>query len=163
MGFLEETFDIKDMPTEASRDFTPIPAGWYTASIAGAEAKDTKAGTGKYIAVRFDITGPKHQGRVVWCNLNTRNPNPKAEEIGRQQLGTIMRAIGLGKLEDSDQLLGGSLEIKVTVKNDPTYGPGNEVRDFKAADGSSPPAVSQPKPAATAATVTPGSPPWAAK
>ena len=161
MGFLGETFDIKDMPAEASRDFTPIPAGWYTASIAGAEAKDTKAGTGKYIAVRFDILGPEYQGRVVWCNLNTRNPNPKAEEIGRQQLGTIMRAIGLAKLEDSDQLLGGSLEIKVTVKNDPTYGPSNEVRAFKAADGSSPPAVSQP--ATADKPITSASPPWAAK
>jgi len=163
MGFLEETFDIKDMPVEATRDFTPVPAGWYTASISGADAKDTKAGTGKYIAVRFDIIGPEYQGRVVWCNLNTRNPNPKAEEIGRQQLGTIMRAIGLAKLEDSDQLLGGSLQIKVTVKNDPNYGPGNEIKGFKAANGSAPPAVSKSKPAATASTATSASPPWAVK
>ena len=163
MGFLEETFDIKDMPVEESRDFAPIPAGWYTASISGADARDTKKGTGKYIAVRFDIIGPEYQGRVVWCNLNTRNPNQQAEEIGRRQLGTIMRAIGLAKLEDSDQLLGGTLQIKVTVINDKNYGPGNEVKGFKAANGSAPPAVSEPEPTATASTATPASPPWAAK
>ena len=158
MGFLEESFDIKDMPVAEDRDFAPIPAGWYTAAIASAEVRTTKAGTGNYIAVRFDVTGPEHQGRVVWTNLNTRNPSAKAEEIGRQQLGDIMRAIGLTKLEDTDQMLGGSLSIKVTVKDDPVYGPGNEVRAFKSIEGSTPPAVAVTKPnAATSA------PPWAPK
>lgn len=152
MGFLEQSFDIKDMPVAEDRDFSPIPAGWYTAAIAGAEIRTTKAGTGNYIAVRFDITGPEHQGRVVWCNLNTRNPNPKAEEIGRQQLGDIMRAIGLTKLEDTDQLLGGNLSIKVTIKDDPTYGLNNEVKAFKSIEGSTPPEAAP----ATA-------PPWASK
>ena len=156
MGFLEETFDINDMPVAEKRNFDPVPAGWYTAAIAGAELKTTKAGTGNYIAVRFDITGPEHQGRVVFTNLNTRNPNPKAEEIGRAQLGDIMRATGVAKLEDTDQLLGGNLSIKVTVKNDPDYGPGNEVKAFKAIEGSTPPVAA---PAATA----PPAPPWASK
>ena len=156
MAFLNETFDIAEMPVTEQRDFSPIPAGWYTAAIAGAELKTTKAGTGNYIAVRLDITGPEHQGRVVWCNLNTRNPNPKAEEIGRQQLGDIMRATGVAKLEDTDQLLGGNLSIKVTVKDDPTYGPGNEVKAFEAIEGSAPP-VAAPAAASSAA------PPWASK
>ena len=160
MGFLEQSFDIKDMPVAEDRDFAPIPAGWYTAAIVGAESKTTKAGTGNYIAVRFDVIGPEHQGRVVWCNLNTRNPNPKAEEIGRQQLGDIMRAIGLSKLEDTDQMLGGNLSIKVTVKNDPNYGPGNEVKAFKAIEGSTPPVAA---PAATAPAASSAAPPWASK
>ena len=149
MGFLEETFDINDMPVAEKRNFDPVPAGWYTAAIAGAELKTTR--TGNYISVRFDITGPEHQGRVVFTNLNTRNPNPKAEEIGRAQLGDIMRATGVAKLEDTDQLLGGNLSIKVTVKDDPTYGPGNEVRAFKAVEGSTPPVAAPAAP-----------PPWAA-
>jgi hypothetical protein len=56
----------------------------------------------------YDITGPSHQGRVVFGNLNIKNANPKAEEIGRQQLGDIMRAIGLAKVTDTDQFIGGS-------------------------------------------------------
>jgi|TARA_R110000824_G_scaffold3524_4_gene16729 hypothetical protein len=156
MGFLGETIDLNDMPVAEKRDFDPVPAGWYTVAIAGAELRDTKAGTGKYISVRFDITGPEHQGRVVFTNLNTRNPNPKAEEIGRQQLGEIMRAIGVQKLEDTDELIGGNLSIKVTVKNDPTYGAGNEVKGFRAIEGSVLP-VSAPAPAAAPAA----SAPWA--
>ena len=161
MGFLGETIDLNDIPVSEKRDFEPVPAGWYTVAIAGAELRDTKAGTGKYISVRFDITGPEHQGRVVFTNLNTRNPNPKAEEIGRQQLGEIMRAIGVQKLEDTDELIGGNLSIKVTVKNDPTYGPGNEVKGFKAVDGSAPPIAAAPAAAAPAAPSA--APPWAAK
>ena len=157
MAFLETPFDINDIPVEEKRDFEPIPAGWYTAAIAGADIKETKAGTGNYIAVRFDVTGPEYQGRVVWTNLNTRNPNPKAEEIGRQQLGSIMRAIGLTKLEDTDQLLGGNLSIKVSVREDPKYGAGNEVRSYKAIDGSAPPtATASPVPPTTSSNA-----PWA--
>jgi len=160
MAFLETPFDINDIPVEEKRDFDPIPAGWYTAAIAGADIKETKAGTGNYIAVRFDVTGPEHQGRVVWTNLNTRNPNPKAEEIGRRQLGSIMRAIGVTKLEDTDQLLGGNLSIKVSVREDPKYGASNEVGSYKAIDGSAPPVA---PPTAKTAENAASAPPWASK
>ena len=160
MAFLETPIDINNIPADEKRDFDPIPAGWYTAAIAGADIKETKAGTGNYIAVRFDVTGPEYQGRVVWTNLNTRNPNPKAEEIGRQQLGNIMRAIGLTKLEDTDQLLGGNLAIKVSVRDDPTYGSSNEVKGYRAIEGSAPPVA---PPTAKTAENAASAPPWASK
>ena len=106
------------------------------------------------------MTGPEYQGRVVWTNLNTRNPNPKAEEIGRQQLGNIMRAIGLTKLEDTDQLLGGNLAIKVSVRDDPTYGSSNEVKGYRAIEGSAPPVA---PPTAKTAENAASAPPWASK
>ena len=160
MAFLETPINLKDIPEEEDREFTPIPAGWYTAAIAGADIRETKAGNGNYIAVRFDVTGPSHEGRVVFTNLNTRNPNPKAEEIGRQQLGNIMRAIGLTKLEDTDQLLGGNLSIKVSVREDPTYGASNEVKGYQAIQGSAAPAATFIKEPATAGS---SEPPWAMK
>ena len=97
MSFLGETISVNDLPVSEAGNYDPLPAGWYTAHISGAEIKATKAGDGSYIAVRYDITGPSHQGRVVFGNLNIRNASAKAEEIGRQQLGDIMRAIGLAK------------------------------------------------------------------
>lgn len=159
MAFLGETFNAGDNPS--SGGFDPLPAGWYTATIADAELKPTKAGTGEYIAVRFDITGPTHEGRVVFTNLNIRNPNPKAEEIGRQQLDQLMIATGLPSVQDTDQLIGGSCSIKLTVKHDDQYGDGNEVKGFKAIDGGAAP---MPKPAAPAQQqAAPAFPPWAAK
>jgi hypothetical protein len=130
MAQLLETFSVDALP-QSTNNFEPLPAGWYTAVVNGAEIKNTKAGTGQYIAVRYDITGPTHQGRVVFGNLNIKNPNPKAEEIGRQQLGELMRAIGLTTVQDTDQLIGGQLSIKLDVRESELYGASNDVKGFK--------------------------------
>lgn len=134
---LDTIFSVDTLPEAQS--YEPVPAGWYTASITQAEVKSTKAGTGQYIAVRFDITGPSAQGRVVFTNFNIRNPNPKAEEIGLQHLNGLLRSIGLASISDTDQLLGGNCQIKVAVKKDEEHGDGNEVKGFKAIQGSAPP------------------------
>lgn len=157
MAFLDQTFSADDMPV-SSNSYEPLPAGWYTATITGAELKATKAGTGQYIAIRYDIIGPTHQGRIVFGNLNIRNPNATAEEIGRQQLGEVMRAIGLAKVQDTDELIGGQLSIKVSIRNSDQYGDQNEVKGFKAIAGSTPPA-----PVAKAAASGKAAPPWQKK
>ena len=162
MAFLDQTYSTENLPQGNS--YEALPAGWYTASITKAELKSTNAGTGSYIAVRYDITGPTHQGRVVFGNLNIKNPNPKAEEIGRQQLGEIMRAIGLAQVTDTDQLIGGRLEIKLVIKKDEQYGDGNDIKGFKAVGGGS----SMPLPQSGSASPaqqqsTKPAPPWAKK
>jgi hypothetical protein len=139
MAFLNEAFDVNELPQGNTGNFEPLPAGWYTVTISQAELKSTKAGNGQYIKLRYDVTGPTHQGRVVFGNLNIKNPNPKSEEIGRQQLGDIMRAIGLAKVTDTDQLIGGNLSIKLDVKQDAQYGASNEVKGFKSVSGSAAP------------------------
>lgn len=141
MAFLNEEFNVNELP-QGNGNFEPLPAGWYTATISQSELKATKAGNGQYIKLRYDITGPTHQGRVVFGNLNIKNANPKAEEIGRQQLGDIMRAIGLAKVTDTDQLIGGQIAIKLEVKQDEQYGASNEVKGFKSVSGSVAPVAS---------------------
>ena len=155
MAQLNETFSVDALPV-SDRNFEPLPAGWYTAVVNGAEIKVTKAGTGKYIAVRYDITGPTHQGRVVFGNLNIKNPNATAEKIGREQLGEIMRAIGLATVQDTDQLIGGQLMIKLDVRESEQYGASNDVKGFKS-NGSAPPK------AAPAAASGKAAPPWVKK
>lgn len=167
MAFLGQTFDANNLP-EGNGNFEPLPPGWYNATITQAELKPTKDGTGQYIKLRYDITGPTHQGRVVFGNLNIKNSSAKAEEIGRQQLGELMRAIGLAKVTDTDQLIGGSLSIKLTIRQaQDGYEAQNEVRGFKAISGSAPPFA-----ASAAAAVAPSgapeassraAPPWAKK
>ena len=158
MAVLGESFNADDLPQDTV--FGAIPAGDYQVSISAADLTDTKAGTGKYIKLRLDVVGPTHAGRVIFCNLNIRNPNPKAEEIGRQQLGQLIRAIGIPSLTDTDQLIGGQLAVKVVVKNDEQYGEGNEVKAFKAISGSVPPAAARHAAAPAAAGSVP---PWARK
>jgi hypothetical protein len=117
MANLGESFNADDLPTGSTGEYELLPEGLYSAMIAKAEVGQTKSGTGTKIDLRLDITGPTHQGRVIFAAINIRNQSAKAEEIGRQQLGEIMRAIGLPRLEDSDQLVGGQLQIKVKIKH----------------------------------------------
>lgn len=134
-----------------------IAAGWYGVTISKAEVKPTKAGTGEYINMMYTITGPTHQGRTVWGMINIRNPNPKAEEIGLQQLGELLRATGIAKLSDTDQLLGMALSVKVIIKQD-DQGEKNEIKGFKALQGGAIPSI---KPAAApAAPTTATAPPF---
>ena len=156
---LDTPINVADLP-EGQGEFQPLPAGWYTANITDAEVKDTKAGTGQYIKCRYDITGPSHEGRVVFGNLNIRNPNPKAEEIGRQQLGDLMRAIGLSSVTDTDQLIGGRCQIKLKVRKSEEYGDSNDVQAWKAAEGAPMPKA-EPATEKPAAATAGAAPPWA--
>ena len=164
MAFLDEEFSVDTLPV-GTNNFEPLPEGWYNATITAAEIKPTKAGDGKYIAVKYAITGPTHQGRVIFGNLNIKNASTKAEEIGRQQLGEIMRAIGLATVRDTDQLIGGNLGIKLTVRTGEYAG--NEIKAFKALGGAAPSVMTSvpfgsSAPAATGAPAK-AAPPWAKK
>lgn len=166
MAFLNETYDVNELP-QGNGNFAPLPAGWYSVTITGAELKNTKAGNGQYIAVRYDVTGPTHQGRVVFGNLNIKNPNPKAEEIGRQQLGDLMRAIGLSKVTDTDQLIGGILQIKLSIQTQDGYEPSNDVKGYKSVSVGVPtfaaPAASTAASSPAASAPSKATPPWARK
>jgi hypothetical protein len=99
---------------------------------------------------------------VVFSNFNIQNPSVKAEEIGRQQLGEMMRALGLASVSDTDELINGHLTIKVDIRPaSGEYGPQNEVKGWRSNTGSLPP---QPgKPDAPAGAPAKASPPWAKK
>ena len=173
MAFLGQTFDSNELPQGNGGSFEPLPEGFYNATITQAELKPTNDGTGQYIKIRLDITGPSHQGRVVFSNLNIKNANAKAEEIGRQQLGDIMRAIGLSKVTDTDQLIGSSVNIKLAIraartdeKTGKTYEASNDVKGYRAINGGAAPAFKPAAPAAApAAQAAPAkaAPPWLKK
>lgn len=152
----DEIFDAQQLPQ--SQSFEPLPAGWYPVEIASAELRDTKAGTGKYMSVGYRVTGDAYGGRVVFGNINLRNPNPKAEEIGRQQLGDLMRAVGLARLTDTDELIGMVCQIKLAVRKDEQYGDSNDVKAHKAFGASAPPAAAAAKPQQSSGRPAP---PWA--
>jgi hypothetical protein len=157
MASLSQSFNVSDLP-ESSKNFRPMPAGWYPATISEVEIKQTRAGTGEYISVKYIITGPTHQGRGVYGNLNIKNPSPKAEEIGRKRLGQLMRATGLAEVENTDQFIGKNLLIKLEERLSEEYGDDNEVKGFKALAGGS-----MPTPAASAPASAKAAPPWATK
>jgi hypothetical protein len=155
MANLGRSYVEAEMPKGSnSGDYTPIPDGWYDVTITEATVKATKAGTGDYLSYRCDVVGPTHQGRVIFGMITLRNPNPKAEEIGNQQMGELCRAIGAARLDDSDQLIGKRMTIKVTTESSEQYGDKNKIKAMKASGGNAP--------TSSAATPAPASkPPWA--
>lgn len=88
----------------AQGDFDPIPVGDYEMAITGSEIKETKAGTGRYIAFTIEILGPSHKGRKVWANINVENPNQQAVDIGLRELRSICDAVGLAGFRDTSEL-----------------------------------------------------------
>lgn len=186
MALIGTTIRADELPQDERGDFSAIPAGDYAVVIDAAEIKATKTGTGQYIKLKLKVTGPTNAGRVLFSNVNILNQSPEAERIGRQELRKIMEATGVLELSDSDQLIGGHMIVKVTVKTSEQYGAENEVKGYRSIGGAPSPmpsttppaqpsmfaaqppaaAVQQQAPAAApraAAASTAGAPPWARK
>ena len=148
------SFDVSDYTSEGSNSFDVMPKGEYTLKGIDAEMKDTKAGTGKYLSVTFEIVKGEFQGRRVWMNFNLFNPNDKAEKIGREQLASWARACGKPNAGDSDELLERPFQGKLDIeKGTGGYEDKNVIKAFLSGDV---------KPAKTAAPAAKFSEPEAA-
>ena len=122
--------------------------------------------------MRLNITGPTHQGRVVFDNINIRHQDPETQNRGLARLGEVMRATNVFPLANTDQLIGQNVSIKVVIKDantdkvtGKTYDARNEVKGFKALSGAMPAASTVPRFAKPADTPKPAGsePPWAKK
>lgn len=145
--YFDEPINANDLPQRVA--FDPIPEGWYTATATGAEIKRAKAGSGQYLNVKWAITGPTHESRSVFGRITLRNENTTAVEIGRQHLRELMDAAGLTSLTNTDQLIGVSISIKVSVS--PARGDfeaSNDVKGYKAMAGGPPHTTTAPPRAA---------------
>jgi len=132
-----DNFDF--IEDEGDKEYSPVPDGWYDAHITSAELRTTKNGNGRYIALRYDITGDDYAGRVIWGNVTINNPNPKAEHIGRVQLSRIAKAIGMTQLpNDEQELVGSDIKIKTGIRAaTEQYAATNDVKDWKPVSGGS--------------------------
>jgi len=157
MGNLGEYVDGGIDPTqhEPSKDFTPLPPGWYPVEVEACEIKDTKAGTGKMLKVTLSVIGEQFNGRKLFPSINILNPSSKATEIGRRELADLARACNIPFLDDEDKLLGCQLEVKVKVKADEGFEPDNEVKGYRPLGGGQQQAATPTPPAAKKAAPPP--------
>jgi hypothetical protein len=70
---------------------------------------------GKYVKLEFTVLKGEFKGRKIWTNLNLINQNPIAEEIAQKEFATICRAVGKAVVQDTQQLHGIPIEMKVKV------------------------------------------------
>lgn len=156
MANLGQRYERETLPENQS--FEPIPSGWYLATVTSSDVKQTKDGTGVYIDLQFTVVGPDHAGRIVFEKINIRNNSQRAEEIGLGTLRGLLAAVGLPGIEDSDELLNKTAEIKVGLeKPQEGYEQRNNIREYRAVSGSIPQvtqASSAARPSAFSAPVT---------
>lgn len=151
---------LDDVQEDTGGGYTAMPAGVYNATVADVELKDTKAGTGQYLSVKFDILDEPYDRRKVWSNLNIVNPSEKAQAIGRAQLKGLAISAGIENLEDTDELIGAMVRLILAIdKDDETR---NVVKGFIGSKDEAPAApVAKPaaKPVAKAAPAA-AAKPW---
>lgn len=144
-------FDANAVEPDAGRDFQPLPAGAYEVEISNSEIKDAASGNGCYLKLELTVLGPTGAGRKVWENITLKNTNAQAESIGQAQLSALCRAVGIAKLDDSDQLFQRVLRVRLKVKPaEGKYQAGNEVTAYEG--------MGTPQPSAAAARPAANSP-----
>lgn len=144
-------------------NYDPIPAGWYTVIVDESELRTNKAGTGQYVWMAFRVIDGEYNGRKVFHRFNTLNSNPTAQEIGHRELSRLTAAVGLGGFQDTQELHGKPLGIKVKIRKDLTgnFADDNEITAFRPVGGEAAPAVPAAPAAAPAWAAAPQQP-WAA-
>ncbi len=159
-------FDVTEITPDTGAggggNYDPIPEGEYTLRALEAEEKTTAKGDGEYIKVKFEVVKGEHEGRLLWQNFNTVNPNPKAQQIGRGQLKAWATACGKPDADDTDKLLERPFKASVVIeKGTNGYADSNKIKAFLFDAEDKPKAAAKPaaaKPAAPAASK--GANPW---
>lgn len=123
-------YEFDSSAVEPQQDYQVLPPGKYQVLIEEAEQKDTKAGTGKYIKLKLQVTEGPSKGRVLFDQINIVNPSQQCVEIGLRCLSALCRAVGIVRLRDEVELVNKVAIACVKVKTDQ-----NEIRTYEPVGG----------------------------
>ena len=127
--------DMYDKDAKPSSGFEPIPAGQYLVKIIESEIKATKAGTGEYLKLMFEVCDGNYKGRKVTEILNLRNPSAKAVEIAQGTFAAIRLATGVHEPRVPEELHDIPMIAKITQKDDTNQNGEpivrNQIKNFK--------------------------------
>lgn len=125
-------FDATNVPPDEGRDSTPVPPAWYVMAMEKSEMKPTKDGVNMMLACTFGILEGQFKGRKVFFNFNLRHTNPQTVEIAYKQFSAVCHAVGHLQVNDSTELHGRPLKIKVKIRPaEGTYAAANDIEAFK--------------------------------
>ena len=133
MALLNLNFTQQEVASAQSDNYgAPIPAGNYVAEVNRSEVKQTKDGRGSYLSLSFKIIEGEFAGRLIFQNITLTNANATAQAIGREQMAQLAGACGILSLQDSEQLHGIAMTIRVAIETDKTgqYEPRNTIKKF---------------------------------
>jgi hypothetical protein len=124
-------FDATQVQPQAALE--AIPAGWYNAMVVESGMKATSGGEGSYLELVLKIVDGQYAGNKLFDRLNLDNKNPTAVEVAYRRLSSYCHATGVLRVQDSQQLHGIPVKVKVSVRIDNTgqYEPSNDVKAIK--------------------------------
>lgn len=144
MAFIN--FDATNI--EPSSEYQPLPVGEYAVVITESNMQATKAGTGEYIKLKFEVIEGTFKGRTLFSNLNINNTNQTAVEIAMRDLSAICRAVNRMQITDTSQLHNQPLTVKVGLepsnKGDGSFN--NVIKAYSAYGKTLAAPVAQPQP-----------------
>lgn len=130
------TFNASEHPQETYETIAP---GWYHASIVQSEIRTSNnPGVGEMLAVTLEIDPNEHSdigARKVTTFFCTKHHQEKVALIARSKLAKLLTVIGKPVIEDSSDLLGSRLIMKLSMgKGGNGYEPRAEYADCKPHD-----------------------------
>lgn len=133
---------VKDVPA-----FEPVPPGKYLATITTTESCTTKAGTGTYLLLTFEVLEGPYARRRLWARLNLDNPNKAAVAFAMADLAQVCRAVGVLQPHDSSELCNRPLVVRVDLRRRSDNGEMvNEIRGYEPAPAAPAAPTAQPPP-----------------
>ena len=112
------SFNSADVPAEEK--LAPIPVGWYKAMVVDSEVKPTSGGNGVRVNLQLKVIDGPYANRVIFDGINHTNPNETAQKIGRARISAYCVAMGVPAFQDTQQLHGIPVEIRVKIEKDST-------------------------------------------
>ena len=127
---LPDVFNAKDH--DKMGGFEPIPAGWYLVEIDKSEMKDNSAKTGRFLTCQLKVVEGEYKGRYLFNLMNLVNPNQQTVEIAQKELASICEACELDEIEDSTELHGITMAVRVAIKEGTEKWPAkNEIKAYR--------------------------------
>ena len=139
------------------QSFEVIPEGDYVAIIQDSTVKDCRnAAAGKYLEITMEILDGEFKGRKIWHKLSLWFTDLTAghtsmRESAEKELGNICRAVGIITPNDSGELHGKPISIKLICKKGKDDVIRNEVSLFGPVHVAAPPTQTTSAPTSTPA------------
>lgn len=103
-------------PVEVKESYSLLPPGDYEVVCEQCELQDNKNQTGNFLYCRFTITSGNYKGRFLSERYTYQHPSADAVRIGHEQLSRLCKAIGIERIDDTQQLVGKRFVVTVAVR-----------------------------------------------
>ena len=149
--------NTEELPEPEYMDLGLLPRNRYRCEIVESDTAVPKTGRGEALNLTMEVMEGAFTGRKIWDNILYSHPSENAQKIGQRQIKSICNAVGFaGQLEDSTQLHGVPLMVRVGVEKDPkgVYADKNVVKSYSPVEGAQATNAPAPRQAAPAARQT---------